>query len=297
MATTKMTTTTKTCERCRAIEALVRQALGLTGSASALVATPTSASDASDLESRLHALVSFKRAYEQSLSQNDPDTVEHEHARGIAVGLQMAVDRLRHATNIQVDDPAPPKTRKKKNNGSNGTIARVPARDESTAARISTPPSPYALSLLSVAARRHPSPSTDEQIAVLSGRSRHSSSFTEAMSTLREDGFVEGPASARVVTLRGLKLVGERRETLPSGAALLALWQSKLERSEAKILGAIVDLTRAHALPTTRVRVSDVSRESGYSETSSSFTAALGKLRRLGLIHGNSNRCAEELIR
>jgi len=117
------------------------------------------------------------------------------------------------------------------------------------------------------------------------------------MGALREDGLVEGPANARVVTLSGLRLVGERRESLPSGAELLALWQSKLERSEARILGAIVDLTRAHPVSTMRVRVSDVSRESGYSETSSSFTAALGKLRRLGLVHGNSNRCTEELIR
>lgn len=193
-----MATTTKTCERCGAIEALIRKALGLTDPAvTTVAAAPATIAAVGNLEARLQALVSFKRAFEQSLSENDPDTVEHEHARGIAVGLQMAVDRIRHATNIRVDDPTPRKARRKKSNGAaDGALPRVETMNESVRTpEISTPPSPYALSLLYVAAQRHPSPSTDEQIAVLSGRSRRSSSFTEAMSVLREDGLVEGRKS------------------------------------------------------------------------------------------------------
>jgi len=184
-----MTTTTRTCERCDAVEALIRKALGLTGPAATTVVAPAFTGDAGDLETLVQSFVGLRRGYEQDLPTDDPDTVEHEHKRGIVVGLQMAID-LGKKTGIRVDDPAPPKTRKSREarkavSGEGGDLLDGYG-PHTRKARISTPPSPYALSLLWVAARRHPSPSTDEQIAVLSGRSRRSSSFTEAMGALRE---------------------------------------------------------------------------------------------------------------
>lgn len=293
--------TTRTCETCRAVEALIRGA-GTTQGLAAAAALPTAA----DLEARVRALVSLKRAYEQDLPADDPDTVEHEHKRGIVVGLSIAITRIQSETGISVDDPAPPRTRRRGRAGEGGLVdsagekklclgceaGRGPHTHD---AWIQHAPSRYALSLLSAIARRHPRTTSDEQVAVIAGRSLRSSSFAEAMSQLREDGLVTGPASGRVATPAGVERVG-RVAPEPTGSELLALWQARLERAEGRILEAIVDLTRRLPNDGARLSVSDVSRRSRYSETSSSFTAALGRLRRLGLVDGGSLRCATELI-
>lgn len=131
--------------------------------------------------------------------------------------------------------------------------------------------------LLSAVASRDPKTSTKAQVAVLSGYSITSSSFANALGRLRSLGYVTGSSDALAMTDAGFAALGPI-EPLPTGAALVRHWQGQLGKAEATLLHVIVNANGAG------VEKADLADRSGYSETSSSFANAIGKLRTLELV-------------
>jgi hypothetical protein len=121
---------------------------------------------------------------------------------------------------------------------------------------------------------------TKTQIAILSGYSAKSSSFSNAMGKLRSAGLIS-PAGADPVTItaEGQAIAGDV-DPVPSGPGLYLHWQGKLGKAERSILDV---LYQAHPAELSKEEISD---QSGYSATSSSFSNALGKLRSLELVDG-----------
>jgi hypothetical protein len=126
--------------------------------------------------------------------------------------------------------------------------------------------------LLQVLAQRRERETSRAQLAVLSGYSSKSSGFDNALGSLRSRGLVEGLR----ITSEGSTVATP--EPLPTGGALFQYWSSRLGKCERALLG--------------QLRVRDtLSRDqlaawSGYSEASSSFQNALGRLRTLELVEG-----------
>lgn len=135
------------------------------------------------------------------------------------------------------------------------------------------------------AAASFPNGATRQRIAVYSGRSLKSSSFTGAFPTLEAAGLI--------------RREGERYLATPEGAAAanastgtsLEDWLRKLKPSEAKVLACIV------AAYPGRVTRAEVSERTGQSQASSSFTGAFPALRDLELIEGQSDfRATDHLM-
>jgi hypothetical protein len=130
-----------------------------------------------------------------------------------------------------------------------------------------------ARALLAVLASREST--TLSQLAILSGYSKNSSGFANAMSTLRGFGLIAGSREDLVTTAEGDEIVGDV-EPMPKGKALLDYWLTKLGKCERALLQEIHD-------------VGSISRDelghlTGYSTNSSGFANALSKLRVLGLV-------------
>lgn len=122
-------------------------------------------------------------------------------------------------------------------------------------------------------------PSTAVQAALLSGYSRKSSSFDNALGALRAAGLIEGSGQALQPTPAGADLVAGEIEALPTGAELAAVWlrHQALGKAERAMLAAFLE----HPRGLDKDRLSALS---GYSATSSSFQNALGRLRSLELV-------------
>lgn len=118
---------------------------------------------------------------------------------------------------------------------------------------------------------------SDSQISALSGYKKTSSSFANGLSELRTRGFIDGTPDNRVITAQGKETAGPQ-EPLPTGAALVPYWRSRLTKSEATMLEVIYKFGT--------ISREDLAREAEYSITSSSFANALSGLRTLDLIHG-----------
>lgn len=131
---------------------------------------------------------------------------------------------------------------------------------------------------------------TFTQIAILSGRSSKSSAFKNALSSLRTSGALAGDnKSVMQATPEGIERLGDW-EPLPQGRPLFDHWCSMLGRSERTVLQVLVD-----AYPV-ELSKSQISEQSGYSETSSGFKNALSKLRTLELAEGYEQMVASEIF-
>lgn len=237
-------------------------------------------------EAHVRKLVLLRRGYKANLENLEEDSLEHATTTGIMLGFQLAIDSLSHELDLAVDDPPPPKP-------------RTPSRKEAhLSSAVSAGMSPYAIDLLRAAVQLVPVPSkppcTDVQIAVLAGKSIDSSTFAGNMAALISHGRLVGSRTARKVTPEGYAEVGTV-SPMPRGAALLALWQSKLEPSEGALLASCVRLTRM--TPGGAVARDAIARGAvpPYSVTSSTTAAALSKLRKLGLMD-QVGRCMKELL-
>lgn len=164
---------------------------------------------------------------------------------------------------------------------SRGSTASLPAKSaHKRPARAATALGRCERALLAVLAQRR-RPTTDAQLAVLSGYSRRSSGFANALSALRAGGLVEGQRGALAATAVGIATAGPV-DPMPSGRALLAFWSSRLGKAE----GAFLDALYA-AYPKALTK-GELSRLTGYSQKSSAFANSLSKLRVLELIAGSS---------
>jgi hypothetical protein len=127
---------------------------------------------------------------------------------------------------------------------------------------------------------------TKVQLSILSGYSIRSSSFANALGALRSLGLAEG-REPTVITAAGREVAGDV-EPVPQGAALLEHWRGQLGRAERSLLDVFVAVYPAEL---TR---EELSERSGYSQTSSSFANAIGRLRSLRLVDGM--RASEDLF-
>lgn len=118
---------------------------------------------------------------------------------------------------------------------------------------------------------------SDSQLSALSGYRSTSSTFANGLSELRVAGYLDGAPERRQVTAAGRKANGPI-EPLPKGPALLSYWEHRLEKCERSMLEAVF---RAGTI--SRV---ELSKRTGYRETSSTFANGISGLRTLDLIHG-----------
>lgn len=133
--------------------------------------------------------------------------------------------------------------------------------------------------LLDVLAQRDPMATSRAQLAILSGYSSTSSSFSNALGTLRSGGLARGAGDSNYITEEGRAVAGDVTP-LPGGSDLVRYWQNKLGKCEATLLGILV---AAHPKDVSKDSLAEAS---GYSATSSSFSNALGRLRTLELVNG-----------
>ena len=130
--------------------------------------------------------------------------------------------------------------------------------------------------LLGVLARREGT--NISQLAILSGYSRSCSGFANSLSILRVKGFVVGDRNDLRITTSGAEAAGNT-DPMPHGDALLEYWAGKLDKCSRTLLKLIYDVET--------VSKTDLSINTGYSETSSGFANSLSKLRVLGLVEGS----------
>lgn len=146
------------------------------------------------------------------------------------------------------------------------------------------------MALLAVLAQRQGLPTSAIQLSVLSGYSITSSSFTNALGALRSHGAVLPPkgSEAMWITDCGLSL-GPPPAPLPTGAAVIDYWVAKLQKAEGAVLRVIWD---AHPKELSK---SEVAKAADYSETSSSYTNAVGAIRSLGLVVKGTHRLSDAM--
>lgn len=310
------------CHLCASLREVFSSAVEDAYEVRRLIAPDDGPSTSTSIEGSLASLVSLKRGYERDLPADDPDTVEHEHKRGIAVGLQMAVDLIRRETGLSVVDPVPPRTRRgraaakakatstAKADAAKADAARATATaeaaetdvDDEVRHHLATHVSldKMELAILRAAAHRHPAPSSDRQLAVLAGY-RQSGSFRTALASLRalEMFSSERDGSHRVnrLTPSGLARAGSVRP-IERGPAMLLFWQGRLDKAEGAILGASVALTRERPGPnavTGSITDQEIAEYCGYTQ-SGSFRTALASVRALGLVDRRTNRCADVFL-
>jgi len=122
-------------------------------------------------------------------------------------------------------------------------------------------------------------PSSKSQIGALSGYSKNSSGSQNALSKLRQLGFIKGNGDSICITESGVAALGHF-QPLPTGRELHQYWYNKLPRAEATILKTLID---SHPV---KISKTEIGRRIGYSITSSGFQNAMSQLRKLDLITG-----------
>ena len=127
---------------------------------------------------------------------------------------------------------------------------------------------------------QHGRPCSKRLVALHSGYSIKSGSFSNSLSSLRRAGLIVGSASEPIeITGEGLAVVGDY-EPLPSGEELIEHWSVLLGRCERTVLRTVAE---AHPEPLTK---EDIAGRAGYIVSSGSFSNAISKLRGLELIQG-----------
>lgn len=119
---------------------------------------------------------------------------------------------------------------------------------------------------------------TITQIGFYTGLSHKGGSFSKAMTELRQEGFVEGTASATTITNEGRAELGDFKP-LPHGHALFEFWCAKLGTTAEKILRAVRASEQALTL-------AEIGQATELSHTGGSFSKALTGLRKMELVEG-----------
>jgi hypothetical protein len=189
--------------------------------------------------------------------------------------VREAVDELRAAVGLAQIDPAPRHLARQVPEilqHDPGQVSPKLARYSSTNGH--RPLSRCERALLQVLAQRRGLETSKAQLAVLSGYSSRSSGFQNALGALRSRGLVDGLQ----ITNGGVAVAPT--DPMPTGPALFEHWSSRLHKCERTLLGQL----RARGGVLSR---SQLAAWSGYSEASSGFQNALGRLRTLELVDGN----------
>lgn len=126
---------------------------------------------------------------------------------------------------------------------------------------------------------------THQQLALQAGYSAKGGGFQNALGKLRSAGRIIGGRDHIEITEQGSKDLGPFAP-LPSGHALVDHWLATLGKAERLILSSLVS-----AWPATLTR-EEIAEQTGYAPGGGGFQNALGKLRTLGLIHGDRNATA-----
>lgn len=142
-------------------------------------------------------------------------------------------------------------------------------------------------SLLSVLATRQNVDTNKSQLAVLSGYSKNSSGFSNAISKLSVNQYITRNSDKLSITTSGFQILGDFKP-LPEGEDLQRYWFNNLGKAEETILKVLVKHYPGE------VEKSVVAEESNYSITSSGFLNALSKLRVLELISGSNQLKASD---
>lgn len=143
--------------------------------------------------------------------------------------------------------------------------------------------------ILIVLAQRTGKITARNQIAVLSGYSKKSGSFGNALSRLRTLSYISGSGDQIQITDLGFQNLGSF-DPLPSGKELHQYWYNNLGKCEREILTVLVDnFPKAFSKQ-------ELAESSGYSITSGSFGNALSRLRTLELMSGRGEMQASETL-
>ena len=117
---------------------------------------------------------------------------------------------------------------------------------------------------------------TPEKVAFYAGYSVSSSSYTNALGALRSAGLVVSWA----ITPDGKRRIEDVAGEKPTGRELREWIRGKLPKAENAVLDVLVSRRGE------RCSNAELAAHSGYSEASSSFTNAIGKLRSIGAAQG-----------
>jgi hypothetical protein len=136
---------------------------------------------------------------------------------------------------------------------------------------------------------QYPDGRSRRQLALLTGYKESGGRFGNLLSALRSRGLVVGGRENLAITATGLEVLGEW-EPLPTGPQLGRYWLDKLPPSEAKVLGALLEVW-----PEAMAKA-ELAAAAGYEPSGGRFGNICSRLRTLGLIEGSGElRAVDEL--
>lgn len=141
--------------------------------------------------------------------------------------------------------------------------------------------------LILTALAQYPGGRSKSQIAILTGYAVNGGGFSNALSSCRANGWLEGSGGALRITAAGAKALGPV-DPLPTGRGLLDYWYGQLARAERKALESL-----AEVYPRSLSKAQLASR-AGYEANGGGFNNALSKLRTLELIGGRAELKASD---
>lgn len=132
--------------------------------------------------------------------------------------------------------------------------------------------------MLQIIASFHPGAVTRQRLSMLSGYSIKSSTFSVHISTLNTSGYIEKTSEGFKITSEGFNVVGDYEPIPTDSESVITYWLNKLDSGPAKMLQI---LCNCYPEAISRERLS---KESGYSLTSSTFSVHVSTLNTMGLI-------------
>jgi len=118
---------------------------------------------------------------------------------------------------------------------------------------------------------------TNNQLALLTGYSAKASTISVSLGKLRRWDLVLAGQPIQA-TDKGIDLIGEDVEPLPTGQALIDYWRNRFGLTERRVLDVFL------AMHPNETSQNEVAVHTGYSPSASTISVALGKLRRVGVI-------------
>ena len=134
---------------------------------------------------------------------------------------------------------------------------------------------------------QYPAGRSKVQVAVLTGYAATGGGFNNYLGALRSHGLIEGDGDNLRVSESGIRALGSW-EPLPTGAALIDYWRSRLGKAERLILEA---LTQVYPNALTK---DELAVNAGYEPSGGGFNNALSRLRTLELAQGRGELRASD---
>lgn len=131
------------------------------------------------------------------------------------------------------------------------------------------------------------------QIALMAGYAHKGGAFSNAISSLRSQGLIEGGNELLKMTSAGGNAMGNTFEILPVGVDLLRHWQNNVGKAEREILDVLFEV---YPQPLSKSEIAEAT-PSKYQANGGSFNNAVCRLRTLELIKGRREMVlSEELV-